>query len=203
MTGDRDILQHVGKIPLVALPRIGRGLAVPVLVKCEHMNPGGSVKDRIAKAIVDDAERRGVLRRGMTLIEATARNTGFGLALVAAARDYKLVCVMPEPVRAISVASRIALFSTRIGFESRRPIDSAAAPSNCTHAFTLSGVAIIEGDCGDGGSDAAPPPDVDAAVNDATPRRMQSRSVRGRRPTRRRLSPSGPTAPRSRRALAR
>jgi cysteine synthase len=69
---------------------------VPVLVKCEHMNPGGSVKDRIALAIVDDAEERGVLRSGDTLIEATAGNTGMGLALVAAVRGYKLVCVMPE-----------------------------------------------------------------------------------------------------------
>jgi len=60
------------------------------------MNPGGSVKDRIAKAIVDDAEDRGILRPGMTLIEATAGNTGVGLALVAAARGYRLVCVMPE-----------------------------------------------------------------------------------------------------------
>src|SRR5262249_62392786 len=92
----RDILHHIGGTPLVALPRIGRGLPVPVLVKCEHLNPGGSVKDRIAKAIVDDAERRGVLGSGMTLVEATAGNTGVGLALVAAARGYGLVCVMPE-----------------------------------------------------------------------------------------------------------
>ena len=91
-----DILQHIGRTPLVPLLRIGRDLPVPVLVKCEHMNPGGSVKDRIAKAIVDDAERCGVLRPGMTLVEATAGNTGVGLALVAAARGYRLVCVMPE-----------------------------------------------------------------------------------------------------------
>jgi cysteine synthase len=104
----RDILQHIGGTPLVALPRIARGLPVPVLVKCEHMNPGGSVKDRIAKAIVDDAERREVLRPGMTLVEATAGNTGVGLALVAAARGYGLVCVMPEKM---SVDKRIALAS--------------------------------------------------------------------------------------------
>src|SRR5262249_58079479 len=92
----RDILHHIGGTPLVALRRIAHGLPVPVLVKCEHLNPGGSVKDRIAQAIVDDAERRGFLRPGMTLIEATAGNTGVGLALVAAARGYGLVCVMPE-----------------------------------------------------------------------------------------------------------
>src|SRR5205085_7527762 len=90
------ILLHIVNTPLVPLVRIGAGLPVPLLAKCEHLNPGGSVKDRIARAIVDDAEQRGVLRPGMTLIEATAGNTGVGLALVAAARGYKLACVMPE-----------------------------------------------------------------------------------------------------------
>lgn len=102
----RDILDHIGRTPLVPLRRIARGLPVPVLVKCEHMNPGGSVKDRLAKAIVDDAEERGVLRPSATLIEATAGNTGMGLALLAAARGYALVCVMPEKM---SVDKRIAL----------------------------------------------------------------------------------------------
>lgn len=100
------LLDHIGRTPLVPLRRIGIGLPVPVLVKCEHMNPGGSVKDRIAKAIVEDAEARGVLRPGMTLIEATAGNTGMGLALLAAARGYELVCVMPEKM---SSDKRIAL----------------------------------------------------------------------------------------------
>jgi len=103
-----DILQHIGNTPLVALRRIGRDLPVPVLAKCEHMNPGGSVKDRLAIAIVNDAEARGVLRPGMTLIEATAGNTGVGLALVAATRGYDLVCVMPEKM---SVDKRVSLTS--------------------------------------------------------------------------------------------
>ena len=94
------ILAHIGRTPLVPLLRLGRGLPVPVLAKCEHLSPGGSVKDRIAKAIVADAEARGALRPGMTLIEATAGNTGVGLALVAAARGYGLVCVMPEKMSA-------------------------------------------------------------------------------------------------------
>ena len=102
------ILQCIGRTPLVPLRRIGRDLPVRVLVKCEHLNPGGSVKDRIALAIVDDAEARGVLRPGMTLIEATAGNTGVGLALVAGARGYELVCVMPEKM---SVDKRVALAS--------------------------------------------------------------------------------------------
>ncbi len=103
-----SLIEHIGRTPLVALARIGAGLPVPLLVKCEHMNPGGSIKDRIALAIVDDAEARGVLTRGMTLIEATAGNTGVGLALVAAARGYGLTCVMPEKM---SVDKRVALTS--------------------------------------------------------------------------------------------
>lgn len=101
-----SILDCIGNTPLVPLARVGRGLPVPILAKCEHMNPGGSVKDRIALAIVDDAERRGVLAPGATLIEATAGNTGTGLALVAAVRGYRLVCVMPEKM---SVDKRVAL----------------------------------------------------------------------------------------------
>lgn len=101
-----SILDRIGNTPLVPLARVAAGLPVPVLAKCEHMNPGGSVKDRIAKAIVDDAEARGLLRPGMTLVEATAGNTGMGLALVAAVRGYRLVCVMPEKM---SADKRVAL----------------------------------------------------------------------------------------------
>jgi cysteine synthase len=91
-----SILDHIGRTQLVPLGRIAADLPTPVLGKCEHLNPGGSVKDRIALAIIDDAEERGVLQRGATIIEATAGNTGVGLALVAAVRGYALVCVMPE-----------------------------------------------------------------------------------------------------------
>ena len=104
----RDILAHIGNTPLVPLRRIGHDLPVPVLVKCEHMNPGGSVKDRTARAIIEDAEARGVLRPGMTLVEGTAGNTGVGLALVAAVRGYRLVCVMPDKM---SMDKRAALAS--------------------------------------------------------------------------------------------
>lgn len=104
----QGILRHIGRTPLVPLSRVAKGLPVQVLVKCEHLNPGGSIKDRIALAIVEDAEARGVLGPGMTLIEATAGNTGVGLALVAASRGYGLVCVLPEKM---SVAKRVALAS--------------------------------------------------------------------------------------------
>jgi cysteine synthase len=100
MTILSSVTHAIGRTPLVRLGSIAARTRVPVLVKCEHMNPGGSVKDRIALAILDDAEQRGVLSPGATLIEATAGNTGMGLALVAARRGYRLVCVMPEKMSA-------------------------------------------------------------------------------------------------------
>lgn len=95
-----SLLDCIGHTPLVALEHISRDLPVPIFAKCEHLNPGGSIKDRIAKSIILDAEQRGVLRPGMTLIEATAGNTGIGLALIAASKGYGLVCVMPEKMSA-------------------------------------------------------------------------------------------------------
>ena len=118
------ILERIGRTPLVLLHRLGQGLPVPVLVKCEHLNPGGSVKDRIALAIVDDAERRGVLHAGATLIEATAGNTGIGLALVAAVRGYGLVCVMPEKMSTDKRAALAAL-GAKVIITPNAPPDSA------------------------------------------------------------------------------
>ena len=127
MSPATDVLGAIGRTPLVRLGRLDRGLTVPVLAKCEHMNPGGSIKDRIALAIVDDAEARGVLRPGATLIEATAGNTGVGLALVAAVRGYRLVCVMPEKM---SVDKRVAL--TALG---ARVVITANAPPQSPENF--------------------------------------------------------------------
>jgi cysteine synthase len=101
-----SILDRIGNTPLVRLARVAAELPVPVLGKCEFLNPGRSVKYRIALAILHDAESRGLLRPGVTLVEATAGNTGIGLALVAAARNYRLVCVLPEKM---SVDKRTAL----------------------------------------------------------------------------------------------
>ncbi|MBA4065672.1 MAG: cystathionine beta-synthase [Isosphaera sp.] len=104
-----SILDRVGNTPMVRLSRVAAGLPVPVLGKCEFLNPGGSVKDRIALAILDDAEAKGLLRPGATLVEATAGNTGVGLALVAAARGYRLVCVLPEKMSADKRAALAAV----------------------------------------------------------------------------------------------
>jgi cysteine synthase len=101
-----SILRCIGQTPMVRLTRLAAGLPIPVLAKCEFVNPGGSVKDRIALAIVEEAERAGRLAPGATLVEATAGNTGLGLALVAATRGYRLVCVLPEKM---SVDKRAAL----------------------------------------------------------------------------------------------
>ena len=90
--------QLIGHTPLLELTNIEKAehLEATILAKLEYLNPAGSVKDRIAKGIIDDAERSGALKPGATLIEPTSGNTGIGLASVAAARGYKLIIVMPE-----------------------------------------------------------------------------------------------------------
>jgi cysteine synthase len=91
-----DASGTVGGTPLVELSRLARGLPGRVAGKLESRNPGGSVKDRLAVALIDDAEQRGVLRAGMTIVEPTGGNTGIGLALVANARGYRTLIVMPD-----------------------------------------------------------------------------------------------------------
>src|SRR2546421_5964868 len=90
------ILQSIGRTPLVRLRHVTQGLTVPVYVKVESANPGGSVKDRVAVAMIQDAERRGLLRPGGTIIEATAGNTGVGLAMVAAVKGYRCIFVLHD-----------------------------------------------------------------------------------------------------------
>lgn len=93
-----DITRLVGKTPLVELTRYGErhGLAVRLVAKVEMMNPSGSVKARAALAMIEDAERRGQLKAGSTIIEPTSGNTGIGLAMVAAVKGYRLVLTMPD-----------------------------------------------------------------------------------------------------------
>src|SRR5437763_7414468 len=90
------ILQTIGHTPLVRLRRMAADVTCPVCVKVESGNPGGSVKDRVAVAMIAEAERRGWLRPGGTIIEATAGNTGVGLAMVAAVKGYRCIFVLPD-----------------------------------------------------------------------------------------------------------
>jgi cysteine synthase A len=95
-----SVLELVGGTPLVRLNRIPRAGGAIVLAKLESLNPGGSVKDRIALAMVEDAERRGALKAGATLVEPTSGNTGIGLAMVCAVRGYRLILTMPDDMSA-------------------------------------------------------------------------------------------------------
>jgi cystathionine beta-synthase len=91
-----SILEAIGDTPLVRLSRIGRELPVELYGKVEACNPGGSIKDRLARHLCDMAEKRGLLRAGGTIVEASAGNTGVGLAMVAAVRGYRCIVVVPN-----------------------------------------------------------------------------------------------------------
>jgi cystathionine beta-synthase/cysteine synthase A len=90
------ILEAIGKTPLVRLNRIGHDLPCEIYAKCEFLNPGGSLKDRIALSMVEEAEHAGKIKPGDTLIEATSGNTGIGIALAGAVKGYKVIITMPE-----------------------------------------------------------------------------------------------------------
>ena len=99
-----DVTGTVGGTPMVELGRVAKGLPGRVVAKLEMRNPCGSVKDRVGVALIEDAERRGVLRPGMTIVEATGGNTGIGLAFVSAVRRYRLILTMPETMSTERVA---------------------------------------------------------------------------------------------------
>jgi len=90
-----SVLGAVGNVPLIRLKKISSG---NVFAKAEFLNPGGSIKDRVAKHIIESAEKEGELESGMTIIEATSGNTGIGLTLVGVQKGYRVICVMPENV---------------------------------------------------------------------------------------------------------
>src|SRR5688572_10743936 len=91
-----SILDTVGHTPLVRLSRLAAGLTPQVVAKVEYLNPGGSIKDRVAVALIEAAERDGLLRPGGTLVEPTSGNTGTGLAIAARLKGYRVIAVMPD-----------------------------------------------------------------------------------------------------------
>lgn len=91
-----SIVDAIGKTPIIRLNRIGQDLPCELYVKCEFLNPGGSVKDRTAARMIAEAEKAGKIKPGYTLIEPTSGNTGIGIAMVAAAKGYKVIITMPE-----------------------------------------------------------------------------------------------------------
>src|SRR6059036_850315 len=108
-----NVLEAVGNTPIVKLNNVGAYVAADIYVKLEYMNPGGSMKDRVAINIIRDYERRGLLKPGGTIVEATSGNTGMGLALVAAIRGYKCIFVMPDKMSEEKIKS-LQAFGARV-----------------------------------------------------------------------------------------
>lgn len=128
----KNILETIGDTPIVKLNRVTEGLPIDLYVKVEFFNPGSSVKDRIALKIINEAEKRGELKPGGTIVEATSGNTGMGLAIVAAVRGYKAVFVMPdkqsmEKVQALrAFGARVVVTPTNVEPEDPRSYYSVA-----------------------------------------------------------------------------
>lgn len=119
-----SILDVIGNTPLVRLNRIAQGIDAEILVKMENLNPGGSVKDRIGVAMVKEAEKKGLLKPGGTIIEPTSGNTGTGLAMVACVKGYKMIFTMPDKMseekRTLLKAygAKVVVTSTNVSIES-------------------------------------------------------------------------------------
>ena len=120
----QSILEAIGKTPMVKLHRIGASLKCNLFAKCEFLNPGGSLKDRIGKSMVEAAEREGRIRPGDTLIEPTSGNTGIGLALAGAVRGYRVIITMPEKMSREKQVVLEALGAEIIGTPTEAAYDS-------------------------------------------------------------------------------
>jgi len=128
-----SILDLVGNTPLVRLSKVTEGLRPVILAKLEQLNPGGSVKDRIGLAMLEDAERRGLLRPGGTIVEPTSGNTGHGLAMAAVIKGYKMIFVMPDKMSAEKISLCVP---TAPRWSSARPTSSATRLSRITPLLT-------------------------------------------------------------------
>jgi len=162
-----NIVEAIGKTPMVKLNQLTANLACNVYAKCEFMNPGGSTKDRIARQMILDAEKSGRIKKGDTLIEATSGNTGIGMALAGAALGYKVVITMPEKmskekqVAIEALGAEIIRTPTEAAWDSpdshievakrieqQRPnahiLDQYANPSNPSAHYTGTGQEIVD-----------------------------------------------------------
>ncbi|MDR2525248.1 MAG: cysteine synthase A [Oscillospiraceae bacterium] len=138
MTVYSSIADLVGKTPLLALERYAEGLELGgrIIAKLEYLNPAGSVKDRIAKAMLEDAEARGVLRPGATIIEPTSGNTGIGLAAMAAAKGYRVTLTMPETM-SVERRNLLAAYGAKLVLtEGARGMRGAIEKAEELHAAT-------------------------------------------------------------------
>jgi cystathionine beta-synthase len=127
-------LLTIGETPLVRLNRLPKeqGIKANIFVKCESFNPGGSIKDRIALSMIDDAERKGLVGRGQVIVEPTSGNTGIGLAMVAAVRGYRLVCVVLDKVsrEKVDILKALGAFTVEV--------PSAVAPQDPRSYYNVS-----------------------------------------------------------------
>ena len=130
-----NILETIGRTPLVKLNRIGANLECNLYAKCEYLNPGGSVKDRIGYQMVIDAEATGRINPGDTLIEPTSGNTGIGMALAAAVKGYRIIITMPEKMsrekQVILEALGAEIIRTPTEAAWDAPESQSASPSVC------------------------------------------------------------------------
>src|SRR5262245_57827837 len=108
-----DVVSAIGHTPLVRLNRVGREIGATIYAKLEYLNPGSSVKDRIAVQMILDAERSGRLKPGGTIIECTSGNTGMGLAMVGTVRGYRAIFVMPDKVSSEKIKA-LRAFGARV-----------------------------------------------------------------------------------------
>ncbi len=120
----KNILQTIGNTPLVKLNNVAKGITANIYAKLEFLNPGGSVKDRMALYIIRDAEKRGLLKPGGTIVESTSGNTGFGVAMVAAVRGYKTIFTIPDKMSEEKISTLKAFGAEVIVTKTDVPPDS-------------------------------------------------------------------------------
>ncbi len=133
-----NVLEAIGNTPLVRLNRVTRGIKAKVFAKCEFLNPGGSVKDRIGLAMIQAAEREGKLRPNGTIVEATSGNTGVGLAIAAAIKGYRCIFVLPDKMSEEKVRL-LRAFGARVIIT-----PTAVEPAGRRDARRNSGRAVLE-----------------------------------------------------------